>query len=94
MKKIPGFNWLHNHPHLEKEMGMPADHVIIDRSDWKEAVKQLQENPLKESKFIVDPKRYEQLIEDQKKLNALESAGVDNWEGYDEAMEFLDDYPR
>lgn len=29
-----------------------------------------------------------QLREDQKTLNALKSAGVNNWEGYDDAMEF------
>lgn len=32
---------------------------------------------------------YYQLIADNEKLTALESAGVDNWEGYDDAMEIL-----
>lgn len=39
----------------------------------------------------ISKKEYEQLIEDQKWLRALEAAGVDNWEGYDFARESLDD---
>ncbi|MEM2159330.1 MAG: hypothetical protein QXN55_00035 [Candidatus Nitrosotenuis sp.] len=34
---------------------------------------------------------YERLQEAEKKLSALEAAGVDNWEGYDYAMEILED---
>jgi len=33
---------------------------------------------------------YEELLEDQKFLIALRGAGVDNWEGYGEALEWLD----
>lgn len=29
---------------------------------------------------------YDRLRAAEKKLNALEAAGVDNWEGYDQAM--------
>ena len=29
---------------------------------------------------------YKSLLRDRDKLRALENAGVDNWEGYDEAM--------
>ena len=36
-------------------------------------------------------KEYESLLEDQKMLNALDGAGVDNWQGYDDAMELLED---
>ena len=32
---------------------------------------------------------YDQLVEAQKLLRALQSAGVDNWEGYDSALESL-----
>ena len=32
---------------------------------------------------------YESLMKDSKKLTALEAAGVDNWEGYGEAMDIL-----
>ncbi len=34
---------------------------------------------------------YDDLIEASLKLRALEAAGVDNWEGYDSAMEMLQD---
>ncbi len=30
---------------------------------------------------------YDKLIEDQRRLRALEAAGVDNWEGYEIAFE-------
>ena len=34
---------------------------------------------------------YNQLVQDQKWLQALEAAGVDNWEGCESAHEHLDD---
>lgn len=34
---------------------------------------------------------YEMLLEDSRFLNALRAAGVDNWDGYSEAFEFLDE---
>ena len=37
----------------------------------------------------ISKKDYEKLIEDQFWLNCLESAGVDNWDGYDEAIELF-----
>lgn len=33
---------------------------------------------------------YEQLLKDSEMLAALEAAGVDNWEGYGEAVRSLD----
>lgn len=33
---------------------------------------------------------YEALLEDSKMLYALEAAGVDNWDGYSEAQEILE----
>lgn len=33
----------------------------------------------------------EELLRDQRKLHALEAAGVDNWCGYPEAMEILEE---
>lgn len=30
---------------------------------------------------------YEQLVADQQLLDALHAAGVDNWQGYDDAVE-------
>lgn len=33
--------------------------------------------------------RFRELTDAEAKLNALEAAGVDNWEGYDHAMDIL-----
>jgi hypothetical protein len=35
--------------------------------------------------------RLQELLKAEAKLIALEAAGVDNWEGYDEAMEILEE---
>jgi hypothetical protein len=35
---------------------------------------------------------YEDLLEDQKLLLCLQGAGVDNWQGYDYAMELFREY--
>lgn len=40
--------------------------------------------------ITISAKEYESLLEDRKKLYALEGAGVENWEGYDFAMEDID----
>ena len=37
----------------------------------------------------ITKKEYESLLEDQNWLNALENAGVDNWQGIDFARELL-----
>ena len=39
----------------------------------------------------ISEKEYLGLIKDSKILNALAAAGVDNWEGYDYAMELLNE---
>lgn len=39
----------------------------------------------------VSQEEYDQLIEDRKLLQALQAAGVENWEGYDFAHESLND---
>ena len=36
--------------------------------------------------ILVSAKKYRELLEDSRKLQALENAGVDNWDWYDEAM--------
>lgn len=40
--------------------------------------------------ITVPIKEYDELIEDQKFLDALRAAGVDNWEGYDIAQDIRD----
>jgi hypothetical protein len=39
----------------------------------------------------ISKERYDELIREEKFLDALRAAGVDNWEGYDYAQEMLDD---
>lgn len=45
----------------------------------------------KEVLITISQQEYDALIEDQKILRALEAAGVDNWEGYENISEYLDD---
>jgi hypothetical protein len=56
-------------------------------------VQQTSETDYSSSEVMVTiPKsEYDELLHDSKKLNALESAGVDNWEGYDFAMEAMEE---
>lgn len=44
-----------------------------------------------EEMITINKEYYEQLLEYEKKLDALEGAGVDNWAGYDYAMELLNE---
>lgn len=39
----------------------------------------------------ISKEEYDRLVENQRLLDALRSAGVDNWEGYDIARESLDE---
>ena len=38
----------------------------------------------------ISKSEYDELLERDKKLTALENGGVDNWNGYDWAMEEMD----
>jgi len=42
-------------------------------------------------KILIDKKEYQDLLLAANVLNALEGAGVDNWSGYDDAREMLDE---
>ena len=42
-----------------------------------------------ELNITISKKEYEELLEDQKLLQCLQDAGVDNWSGYDYAMEMM-----
>ncbi len=44
---------------------------------------------MENSQVMIDKTRYEDLLKSERKLNALECAGVDNWGGYSDAMEWL-----
>ena len=52
---------------------------------WGELIKQMKGFIDDDTKVVIDRKEYESLLEDSVWLSALKSAGVDNWEGYDEA---------
>ena len=39
----------------------------------------------------ISASEYKQLLKAQAKLDALEGAGVDNWQGYDDAMDLYRD---
>jgi hypothetical protein len=41
--------------------------------------------------ITISLKEYEDLKEAQMELDALQQAGVDNWEGYDDAMTLLEE---
>lgn len=43
--KLVGYNYLHNHNGMEKQLNIPTDHVIVDRKDWEEVVRFFNENP-------------------------------------------------
>lgn len=46
---------------------------------------------MNEETVTISKKEYESLLEDRKWLQALEGAGVDNWEGYDFARELFNE---
>lgn len=42
-------------------------------------------------KVTITKEQYDELLEDQRFLRCLEHAGVDNWEGYDFALEYFNE---
>ena len=42
----------------------------------------------------ISKEEYDSLLEAQRWLQALESVGVDNWEGYDEAVNIFNGFTR
>lgn len=42
---IPGVTFLHNHPHMERMVDLPTDHVIIDREEWEKLIVFFNERP-------------------------------------------------
>jgi len=40
-------------------------------------------------RIVLSKERYEDLIEKEERLEVLENCGVDNWEGYEYAMELI-----
>jgi len=54
---------------------------------WQE---HLSKNGIETNTIEVDKKLFKTMVDELKLLRALESAGVDNWEGYEVALESLD----
>ena len=46
---------------------------------------------MEEKTVTISKESYDELLEDQAFLNALQAAGVDNWSGYDYAQELLEE---
>ena len=44
-----------------------------------------------ETEITITKAEYDKLIQDQKFLAALEGAGVDNWDGYEYALDVLEE---
>lgn len=42
--------------------------------------------------ITITEEEYDELIEDQQFLRALEGAGVDNWDGYEMAQEMVEEW--
>jgi hypothetical protein len=42
----------------------------------------------------ITSEEYDQLLKDSRWLRALEAAGVDNWEGYDIAVDYFDEWNK
>ncbi len=45
---------------------------------------------MNEETITIPKKEYDSLVEDAKFMRALEAAGVDNWEGYGIAQDYMD----
>lgn len=46
---------------------------------------------MSEETITISKEEYDSLVEDQQMLQCLQAAGVDNWAGYDLAIEMMDE---
>lgn len=82
------------HEHVERmEQAAPTTAPVSERREHPTPPAKLYPHELidvaAEDTVTISRAEYEQLLADQAKLHALEGAGVDNWTGYDDAMEAL-----
>lgn len=80
------------HELAEKETACYADSLcpiclLAENKRLKKAIKDFGNNPAGFDWAVLD--RIEKLEKRGAVLNALEAAGVNNWEGYDEAIDIL-----
>ncbi len=73
---------------LNKAVTLHKAGSVITRSDGSRYVVHT-DGSLRKMKVEIEESELKELREAAKKLNALEGAGVDNWEGYDDAMQIL-----
>ncbi len=93
------------HDIVRERVNNPARVVRIDDAELElkredlipESVKQkahdftlkMEQNGVIEETVTISRAEYDRLIKAEAKLQALEAFGVDNWDGYDEAMSFI-----
>jgi hypothetical protein len=44
-KKFVGLGYLHQHSVMERQLGVDADHVIVDKKDWEEVCQYFECHP-------------------------------------------------
>lgn len=44
--KTPGFNFLHTHPNMERQLNIPEGHVIVDEKDLREVLEKLNDSKI------------------------------------------------
>lgn len=67
-----------------------------DRLYWAENLlsvtyEEIEKPKPKEEKVTITKSEYDSLLEDSEKLSCLEACGVDNWQGYEDAMEMFNE---
>lgn len=58
-------------------------------NNMDETIGATPEQTMKERCVTITLDRYNDLIKSEETLRALEAAGVDNWQGFDEAMKLI-----
>lgn len=63
--------------------------IQCNMDETKILLDELKQN--KEETITITKSEYDELTNDSKMLGCLDACGVDNWEGYDIALEYLED---
>lgn len=92
-------NWVYSHYKASEILVIDIDRYdyVNNEDDAKEVLQMIEDrlNEIRETEsneprmVSISERFYESLREDSAKLSALECAGVDNWSGYDYAMDIL-----
>jgi hypothetical protein len=65
--------------------------IIVGINNIKNIIGDIDIEDFIKNNVILPNELFEELYNDSLKLAALEAAGVDNWENYDEAMELMEE---